>query len=90
MLQPRATGQFKRDRKLAKKRGKDLSKLHAVMDLLIDEQRLDPRYRLHPLRGKYQGHWECHLEPDWLLVWYTTETSIVFVRTGTHADLFGE
>lgn len=59
------------------------------MAKLVREEALDPRHRPHKLGGEYSGRWECHIEPDWLLIWYSTETEIVFVRTGTHADLFG-
>ncbi|MBI4421212.1 MAG: type II toxin-antitoxin system YafQ family toxin [Gemmatimonadetes bacterium] len=89
MLRPAATRQFARDRRRAKQRRQDLAKLDAIMARLAREARLDTRYRVHKLGGEYHGYWECHLGPDWLLIWYTTSTEIVFVRTGTHADLFG-
>lgn len=89
MLRPFATTQFRRDRKLAKKRGNDLAKLDDIMRLLTHEEPLPVGNRAHPLGGPWEGHWECHIEPDWLLLWYVTEIDIVFVRTGTHADLFG-
>ena len=59
------------------------------MEKLVREEELDPRHRPHKLGGEYAGHWECHVAPDWLLIWYSTETELVFVRTGTHVDLFG-
>lgn len=89
MLRPFATRQFRRDRKLAKKRGNDLAKLDDIMRQLTHEEPLPARNRAHPLGGSWEGHWECHVEPDWLLLWYVVETDIIFVRTGTHADLFG-
>ncbi len=56
----------------------------------MDDRVLESRYACHPLRGEYAGHWECHIEPDFLLVWYVpNESEIVFVRTGSHSDLFG-
>ncbi len=89
MLRPAATKQFRRDRRLAAKRWKDLVKLDDIMTQLAVEDPLPTRHRPHPLGGPWDGHWECHIEPDWLLLWYVTDTDIVFVRTGTHADLFG-
>ena len=89
MFRPLATAQFKRDRKLMKKRGKEVAKLNHVMTMLAREDTLPPGQHAHRLAGEYQGHWECHIEPDWLLIWYVTEAEVVFVRTGTHSDLFG-
>lgn len=89
MYHPSYTGQFKQDRKLARKRGWDISHLDEVMTLLIEGKPLDARYQRHRLSGKYKGHSECHIEPDFLLIWhYAPGNEIVFVRTGTHADLF--
>ena len=88
MLEPFYTNQFKRDLRLMVKRGKRADKFKGVAEQLIQEQPLEPRLRNHRLSGEYQGRWECHLEPDWLLVYKLSETAIVFERTGTHADLF--
>lgn len=84
------TTQFKRDVKLAGRRGKDLEKLKAVLDLLIAGERLPVQYQDHPLRGNFAGSRDCHLEPDWLLIYTLTEAGghVRFERTGTHADLF--
>ena len=82
------TNQMKRDLKLAKKRGKDLSKLKTVTDLLQAQKTLPEKYRNHKLSGDYKDHWECHVEPDWLLVYLPITGGISLVRTGTHADLF--
>ena len=87
---PIRTTQFKRDIKLAGKRGKSMSKLKKLMELLAEEEALDPKYRDHKLTGDYKAHRECHIEPDWLLIYQITETEIRFVRTGTHSDLFKE
>jgi mRNA interferase YafQ len=84
----RVTKQFVRDLKQARKRGKDIAKLDAASELLKRGQRLPPRYRQHRLRGEMQGFWECHLEHDWLLVWNETDTFVILVRCGSHADLF--
>ena len=88
MLNPNRSTQFKRDFKLAKRRGKKLEKLIKIMELLVYEESLDPKYRDHKLTGNYVGCRECHIEPDWLLIYSTDKTDIYFIRTGTHADLF--
>ena len=59
------------------------------MSTLIEEQELDPNRRSHPLKGEYADCMECHIGGDWLLIWRETAGEIVFVRTGTHDDLFG-
>ena len=90
MLTPLFTGPFKKDRKLMQKRNKELANLTEVMALLINEKPLLPKHKNHLLHGKYIGKWECHIEPDWLLI-YRIEKSkneVVFYRTGTHSDLF--
>ena len=82
--------QFKKDVKLAGRRGKDLAKLKAVIDLLINGEILPSQYKDHPLRGNFTGSRDCHIEPDWVLVYTLTENSshVRFERTGTHSDLF--
>jgi mRNA interferase YafQ len=84
------TSQFKKDVKLAGKRGKDLTKLRAVLDILIEGDPLPPEYKDHPLRGNFLGSRDCHIEPDWLLIYTLAEqdTHVRFERTGTHSDLF--
>jgi mRNA interferase YafQ len=84
------TTQFKRDIKLAEKRGRQMSKLKIVMTKLAREEVLDPKYKDHKLGGDYKNHRECHVEPDWLLIYRLTSTEIHFVRTGTHSDLFNK
>jgi len=88
MLKLEYTNQFKRDLKLAIKRRKNTSKLDEIIDRLLKETPLDPKNRDHFLSGDYKGHHECHIEPDWLLIYMKSETKIILVRTGTHADLF--
>lgn len=63
------TSQFKKDAKLTLKRGKNMSKLYQVMKLLENEQTLSEKYKEHPLIGNYKGYFECHIEPDWLLIY---------------------
>ena len=70
-------------------RGLDLTTLQGVMTKLTDGQDLEPSRRPHPLKGDYQDCMECHLGGDWLLIWRQTDIEIVFVRTGTHEDLYG-
>ena len=90
MLTPNFHGSFKKDRKLMQKRNKDIDKLIEVMDLLINEQPLLPRHENHPLHGAYKGWWECHVEPNWVLIYRIDEANrrVVFYRTGSHSDLF--
>lgn len=89
MLAFRTTGRFEKDFKLAMKRGKEISKLQAVMRALVQEVPLDPRRRDHALKGEFAGRRECHLESDWLLVHKLEPGVVIFERTGTHSDLFG-
>ncbi|GHV03055.1 hypothetical protein FACS189485_05210 [Spirochaetia bacterium] len=91
MLDYEFAGSFNKDLKLMKKRLKDIPKLRDVMRLIINEQPLSERCRNHLLHGKkYEGKWECHIEPDWLLVYQVDSAAnkVVFHRTGTHSDLF--
>ena len=84
------SGQFKKDLKLMNKRGVDLNDLRKVLDYLIIEGQVPISFKPHILSGKYKGVWECHINPDWLLV-YDINNSIKLVRlvrTGSHSDLF--
>ncbi|MBP6598410.1 MAG: type II toxin-antitoxin system YafQ family toxin [Giesbergeria sp.] len=82
------TGQFKRDVKLAEKRGKDMDKLRAVMVLLLAAQPLPPELNDHPLKGDWRPSRDLHIEPDWLLIYRADDETVRFERTGTHSDLF--
>ena len=84
------TGQFNKDIKLAKKRGLNMKLLDKVVTTLVIEGKLPSKYKSHVLKGNYTGFWECHIQPDWLLVWEQNETIklISLIRTGTHSDLF--
>ena len=84
------TNQFKKDVKLAKKQNKDLDKLFDVVNILADGGMLDARYRDHDLSGDYKGTRECHIEPDWLLVYEIRDEVLVLMlyRLGTHSELF--
>ncbi len=88
MLEPGYTRQFKKDLKRVKKRGKNINKLKIVISLLVDEKPLEKRYRDHSLIGNFKGRRECHIEPDWLLIYKLEEKAIIFERTGSHSDLF--
>jgi mRNA interferase YafQ len=72
------------------KRGKDIDKLDEVIDLLVNEQPLLSRHKDHPLLGTHKGKGECHVEPDWLLMYRVDmeNREIIFYRTGTHSDLY--
>ncbi len=82
------TSQFKRDAKRQQKRGKDFTDFKHVINQLPAGQELEARYRDHTLVGQYKGTRECHIAPDWLLIYEVTDTEIVLIRTGTHSDLF--
>lgn len=90
MLDIVASNQFKRDLKLAKKRGFPLSELRDVVHTLAQEQPLEVRHHDHELLGKYRGFRECHIEPDWLLIYRVdgSDLELFLFRTGTHSDLF--
>jgi mRNA interferase YafQ len=84
------TSQFKKDVKRAGKRGRDMAQLKAVLELLIDGEPLPPEFKDHPLRGNFAGSRDCHIGPDWVLIYTLTEkdTHVRFERTNTHSDLF--
>ncbi|MBF0111078.1 MAG: type II toxin-antitoxin system YafQ family toxin [Magnetococcales bacterium] len=84
----KSTRQFKRDLKLMQKRGKDPEKLWDIVEMILASVPLDVRYKPHRLSGNYASFWECHIEPDWLLIWDDNEIRVMLVRTGTHSDLF--
>ncbi|MCY3777297.1 MAG: type II toxin-antitoxin system YafQ family toxin [Candidatus Aminicenantes bacterium] len=83
------TKRFEKDLKRGRKRGINLHKLWTVVEQLLSNQPLAPRYRQHRLAGDWSRCWECHIEPDWLLVWRREDDTLILIRTGTHADLFG-
>lgn len=79
---------FKQELNKQIKRGKDEQLFLDTAYKLAKGQKLDQKYRNHKLKGNFKDRWECHLEPDWLLIYFKNETEIVFERTGTHSDLF--
>jgi len=82
------TIQFKRDVKRAEKRGKDMTKLRDLILLLAGETPLPVRFKDHPLSGEWKHHRDCHIEPDWLLLYKIDANELYLVPTGSHADLF--
>ena len=80
--------QFKRDVKRLKKRNKDFAKLKAIIQLLVEGQKLPGNTRDHRLKGTLKDCRECHIEPDWLLIYRIEGSELCLVRTGSHADLF--
>ena len=86
----KATTQFKREYKLAMKRGRDIQLLDDVIELLADGKQLEEKYRDHPLSGRWEGSRECHILPDWLLIYRLNEgiLTLTLPRTGSHSDLF--
>lgn len=85
------SNQFKRSYKKCIKRGLDKNLLETVITLLAQEGILPKQYKPHKLKGVYAGCWECHISPDWLLIWQQNdfELTLLLVDTGSHADLFG-
>ncbi len=82
------TTQFRKDIKRQRKRGKDLGKLMRVVDLLVSGAALPDRLRDHPLTGHWIDWRDCHVEPDWLLIYKPLSDELILGRTGSHADLF--
>lgn len=90
MLFPAITNQFLKDKKKALKQKKNLTILLKIMDKLISEEPMEPRYCDHPLKGNWKGYRDCHVENDWVLIYKIDKEKkqIVFVRLGTHSELF--
>ena len=84
MLEIERTNQFKKDFKLARKRGSKLERMESVIRSLASEEPLPPRHKPHKLTGDLAGYWEWHVEPDYLLMYAYGEGSVILVRLGTH------
>ena len=84
------TKRFDKDLKRCLKRGLDMQQLYDAIALLRNTGTLPAKYRPHKLSGNLQGVWECHIEPDWLMMWEQNDTqlTLLLLRTGTHSDLF--
>ena len=90
MLKLQISTKFRKDYKRIKKRGYNLSLLQDILDKLCAKEPLEPKHRDHALSGLYKGFRECHIQPDWLLIYAIDDDRLILVasRTGTHADLF--
>ena len=88
MRSPVKGGQFRRDVKLAQKRGKEMARLREVIQWLIEGRPLPTRCKDHPLGGDWKHFRDCHIEPDWLLIYKIDGDDLYLARTGTHSDLF--
>ena len=90
MLELVTTSAFRKDLKIAKKRGYNLSLIELVIDELLKENTLAQKYKDHALTGNYAGFRECHILPDWLLIYAVDKDKLIFTvsRTGIHSDLF--
>ncbi len=90
MYQIEYSNKIKKEIKLAQKRGLNIELFKDVVRLLEKNGKLPAKYKPHVLKGNYKGLWECHIQPDWLLIWEQNNAIklIFLVRTGTHSDLF--
>ena len=82
------TSQFKKDYKRIKKQNKDLSKLQTLIEKLAGGERLEAKYKDHGLTGSLSGYRDCHLEPDWLIIYKLNNDNLILLRMGTHSELF--
>ena len=89
MRRIRQQAQFNKDMRRQRRRGKDTEELIAAVEVLAETGGLPDGYRPHQLSGEWKGVWECHIDPDWLLIYEVTADEVLLIRTGTHRDLFG-
>lgn len=89
MLKFKTTNRFDKDLKKLLKQGKSKDKIYHVMETIIDQTILAPKYREHKLHGEWKDCTECHIEPDWILIYRLEADFVSFERTGSHSDLFG-
>lgn len=84
------TKRFEKDLKRCLKRGLNILLIQEAIVLLAETGTLPTKYRPHKLSGQFDGCWECHIQPDWLMTWKQndTELTLLFLQTGTHSDLF--
>ena len=92
MLDIYTSTRFKRDLKQIQRQGRDVNALWSVVDTIAREEPLDKKYQDHALTGEFRGHRECHIEPDWLLIYRIDSRGLVLtlVRTGSHSSLLGK
>lgn len=88
MLELEFSSRARKDFKLMEKRGKNMQDFWGTVQMLLEEKSLPPRYRDHPLKGKFEGYRDCHIQPDWILIYKIGADYLRIERTGTHADLF--
>ena len=88
MLTLKTTNRFDKELIQAVKAGKDITKIREVIKKLVNREPLERKYKDHKLRGKFKNRRECHIEPDWLLIYKIEEDTIFFERTGSHSELF--
>lgn len=84
------TKKFEKDVKLAVKRNLDTNLLKNIIEMLENDEDIPAKHKVHKLKGEYESLWECHIKPDWLLIWDKNKEIelITLIRTGTHSDLF--
>ncbi len=82
------TTQFKRDYKKIKKQNKEFNKLKVLIEKLVSGEKLELKYKDHQLAGEFRGYRDCHIEPDWLLIYKKTTNALILERTGSHSELF--
>ena len=88
MYRLKTSGQFEKDYKRCRKQGHDMKKLQRIVDILLIPEQLPPKNRNHILSGNYAKYNECHIEPDWLLIYRYNNNYLELVRTGSHSELF--
>ena len=90
MYEVQMTKTFRKDTERCRKRGYDMELLRTVINILSTKGKLPDKYLPHILHGNRKGQWECHIQPDWLLIWeqHDRELILVMLNTGTHSDLF--
>ena len=88
MLEPIRASQFRRDLCKAQRQGKDLELLKTIIQTLAEERPLEDRYRDHELTGTWRGYRECHVNPDWLLIYKVDGNELKLARIGSHSELF--
>lgn len=88
MLSPIFENRFKKDIKCLQKHGKDMERIKTVIEKLLENQELEPKYKDRALTGDWNGYRDCHIEHDWLLIYKISETNLFLVRSGSYSDLF--
>lgn len=82
------TTQFKKDYKRIKKQNKNIDRLKVVIEKLVAGKKLEPKYRNHRLSGNWNDHRDCHIEPDWILIYRIEDEELILERSGSHSELF--